>query len=172
MIAASTSGRTDRMRRAADTLWRVLGDDTRDRVRSAEGAALSWAGFYEIAPDPNDHGATPAEDMILGPHRDTPACSPIGKHGACGQSYHGDRVLVVRDVAALGEGYVACDPRDLAELVIPLADAAGRRWGVFDADSFARGTFSEADARVVHAFLKSAGLTSATLESSELRVIG
>ena len=171
-IAARSSDRVERMRAAADLLWEALGDPTRDRERSARCEALSWAGFYEIAPEGNDHGAAPGEDMILGPHRDTPACSPIGKHGACGQSFFGNEVLVVRDVAALGEGYVACDPRDLAELVIPLADESGERWGVFDADSFGRGTFTEADARAIHAFLAAVGLTASEFDDLEVRTIG
>ncbi|MEM7755790.1 MAG: hypothetical protein AAF297_09170 [Planctomycetota bacterium] len=171
-IVSSASDRTERMRLAADALWERFGDDSRGRERSALGEALSWVGFYEIAPDPNEHGAEPGSDMILGPHRDTPACSPIGRHGACGQSFFGNEALVVRDVASLGEGYVACDPRDLAELVIPLADDSGERWGVFDADSFGRGTFTEADARLMHAFLHAAGLTAASFADSGLRVIG
>ena len=171
-IAAATSDRTERMRRASDALWALRGDDSRDRERSAAGEALSWVGFYEIAPEGNEHGAEPGSDMILAPHRDTPACSPIGRHGACGQSCFGNETLVVRDVAALGEGYVACDPRDLAELVIPLVGDDGGRWGVFDADSFGRGTFTEADARVVHGFLHAAGLTFASFADSGLRVIG
>lgn len=171
-IAASSPDRAERMRLAADLLWERLGDGSRDRARSAAGEALSWVGFYEIAREGNDHGGEPGSDMVLGPHRDTPACSPIGRHGACGQSFFGNETLVIHDVAALGEGYVACDPRDLAELVIPLTREDGERWGVFDADSFARGTFGEDDARVVHAFLLAAGLTTAAFGDSALRVIG
>lgn len=159
------------MSRAADVLWDVLGDPSPNRERSAAGDALSWVGFYEIAASGNDHGGEPGSDMILGPHRDTPACSPIGPHGACGQSFFQNAVLIVRDVGALGEGYVACDPRDLSELVIPLTGDDGERWGVFDADSFGRGTFTEADSRVAIAFLVASGLTG-PLESAGTRVIG
>ncbi len=160
------------MSRAADTLWDALGDPSPDRAASARGEALSWVGFYEIAGEGNDQGAEPGGAMLLGPRRDTPACSPIGLHGACGQSFTGKATLVVRDVGALGEGYVACDPRDTSELVIPLIDDAGEAWGVLDADSFARGTFSESDARVVHAFLFAAGLTTEPFDPARVRVIG
>lgn len=116
------------------------------------GEDVSWLGFY--LPDPDN-----PEQMILGPRRDKPACSPIGVHGACGQSFLKHTTLVVRDVAVLGEGYVACDPRDLAELVIPLFDARQRCWGVLDLDSFSRGAFTTRDADALHECLSAAGLT-------------
>jgi len=124
-----------------DAAWEVL-----------HAADVSWLGFY--LPDPDN-----AQQMVLGPRRDKPACSPIGTHGACGRSLREGVALVVRDVAALGEGYVACDPHDLAELVIPTTDEAGSRWGVLDLDSFSRGAFSADDARGLHACLLAAGLT-------------
>lgn len=120
-----------------------------DALRNAD---VSWLGFY--MPDPKD-----CTQMVLGPRRDKPACSPIGLHGACGQSYAERMTLVVTDVANLGEGYVACDPRDLAELVIPVLDDAGEAWGVLDLDSFSRGVFGERDAAELHRALRSAGLT-------------
>ena len=97
--------------------------------------------------------------MILQARRDKPACSPIGLHGACGQSCTTKTTLIITDVANLGEGYVACDPRDLSELVIPLIDETGECWGVYDADSFERGAFDESDAREMLALLVSARLT-------------
>jgi putative methionine-R-sulfoxide reductase with GAF domain len=136
-----------------------LGDPSPDRANSARGEAVSWIGFYELAGPYNDHGAEPGQAMVLGPHRDTPACSPIGLHGACGQSFLSAETLVVRDVAALGDGYVACDPRDLAELVIPMIGESGKPWGVLDADSFAAGTFTERDADVLTAFSVAAGIS-------------
>jgi len=70
-------------------------------------------------------------------------------------------ILVVRDVASLGAGYVACDPRDRSELVLPCLRADGSAWGVFDLDSFDLGCFSEADGRMLWAALVAAGLTTA-----------
>lgn len=137
------------MRDVADLLWDAFSP-----------VGVSWIGFYEIANPGNDHGAEPGGAMILGPHRDKPACSPIGLHGACGRGW-GERVsLVVTDVARLGEGYVACDPRDLAEVVVPCFDSDGSCWGVLDADSFERGCFDEDDAERLHRLLAAAGLTS------------
>jgi putative methionine-R-sulfoxide reductase with GAF domain len=118
-------GRQERMRAVVDALWDALND-----------AGVSWVGFYL-------HEGR--DDLVLGPHRDKPACSPILLHGACGRAFRQRRPLVVRDVAALGENYIACDPRDRAEVVIPLFEADGRCWGVLDADSFEAGTFGIED---------------------------
>ena len=65
-------------------------------------------------------------------------------HGACGQAFRSGKPLVVRDVRSLGEGYVACDPRDLSEVVIPVFNADGTPWGVLDADSFDTAAFDNA----------------------------
>ncbi|OAB62870.1 hypothetical protein AY599_00675 [Leptolyngbya valderiana BDU 20041] len=139
-----TGDRATRMAGLVDIAWDALASED-----------VSWLGFY--LPDPDDQ-----QQMLLGPRRDKPACSPIGMHGACGQSFRQHITLVVRDVAALGEGYVACDPRDLAELVIPLFDAHGQCWGVFDLDSFSRGAFTTRDADALHECLAAGGLTSDT----------
>lgn len=139
-----TGDRATRMAGFVDAAWQSL----------AEGD-VSWLGFY--LPD-----AANPEQMLLGPRRDKPACSPIGTHGACGQSFQQHVTLVVRDVAALGEGYVACDPRDLAELVIPAFEPNGSCWGVLDLDSFSRGAFTTRDADALHECLAAAGLTTDT----------
>lgn len=129
----------ERMRRVADVLWDTLSP-----------TGVSWVGFYL----PND-----SNELVLGPSRDKPACSPIGMHGACGQVFTSGNPLVVRDVRDLGESYVACDPRDQSEVVLPLFDADGRTYAVLDLDSFDIGAFGEDDARGLNAVLRSAGLT-------------
>ena len=139
----SLSGdRAMRMSGFVDAAWDVLA-----------GADVSWLGFY--LPDPEDD-----ERMLLGPRRDKPACSPIELHGACGQSFTQRVTLVVPDVATLGEGYIACDPRDIAEVVIPVFDWHGRCWGVLDLDSVTRGAFTTRDADALHECLAVAGLTT------------
>mgnify|MGYP001452204724 CR=1 FL=1 len=145
----TTGSRADRMRTIADALWDAL---------SPRG--VSWIGFYEIAREGNDHAVEPGSAMLLGPHRDKPACSPIGMHGACGQAFTEKTTLVVTDVAQLGEGYVACDPRDLSELVIPCLDENGDAWSVLDADSFERGCFDELDAAQIGQILVVAELST------------
>jgi putative methionine-R-sulfoxide reductase with GAF domain len=100
------------------------------------------------------------DEMVLGPRRDKPACSPIGLHGACGRCWRDRRALVVRDVAVLGAGYIACDPRDRSELVIPLLESDGTCWGVLDADSYDVGSFDEADARSLTEAVEALGLSA------------
>lgn len=139
----SLSGdRAGRLAGFVDAAWDAL-----------ETQNVSWLGFY--LPDPDK-----ADQMLLGPRRDKPACSPIGLHGACGRSFIQAVTLVVPDVSALGEGYIACDPRDVAELVVPLFDDAKRCWGVLDLDSYSRGAFTARDADALHACLVAAGLTT------------
>ena len=67
-----------------DDLWRAL---------SPRG--LSWIGFYLIDPDapllrPQREGA-----MLLTASRDSPACSPIGLHGVCGQAFLQENIRLV-----------------------------------------------------------------------------
>ncbi len=141
------------MRALSDALW----DGLRDR-------GCSWIGFY-LAPGENWTDEDGAErrcgpdEMLLGPHRDRPACSPIGVHGVCGMGWREARPIVVRDVRALGDGYVACDPRDLSEVVVPCLDAAGRVHAVLDADSFEVGAFSVDDALSLRRLLERSGLS-------------
>jgi putative methionine-R-sulfoxide reductase with GAF domain len=68
--------------------------------------------------------------------------------------------LIVTDVANLRAGYIACDPRDRSEAVIPLFEPGGQTcWGVLDADSFDIGAFSERDVEGMLSVLVAAGLT-------------
>lgn len=132
--------RRRRMREVVDTLWRFMKDH-----------GVSWVGFYTKADD--------ADEMVLGPSRDKPACSPIGLHGACGQALLKKRPLIVNDVRNLGMNYVACDPRDLAELVIPLFDENGECYGVLDLDSFERSAFGEHDMIQLRRLMESTGIS-------------
>lgn len=135
--------RTARMRAVADTLWRFLKDQ-----------GVSWVGFYT-----KSQGLDGQDEMVLGPSRDKPACSPIGLHGACGQSMLKKRPLLVHDVHNLGPNYVACDPRDLAELVVPLFDEEGRCYGVLDLDSFERNAFAEHDVVELRRLMESTAIS-------------
>ncbi|MBX3322165.1 MAG: GAF domain-containing protein [Phycisphaeraceae bacterium] len=135
--------RSPLMRAAADVLWNALAP-----------TGVSWVGFYL-------KDAT-SDTMVLGPCRDKPACSPIGLHGACGQSWRNEQSLVVHDVRLLGDGYIACDPRDLSEVVVPLFGADGACWGVLDADSFEVSAFSERDAQELALLMVRIGLSDRT----------
>jgi putative methionine-R-sulfoxide reductase with GAF domain len=132
--------RHQRMRSAADALWRFFKDH-----------GVSWIGFYLKNAD--------SDEMTLGPSRDKPACSPIGLHGACGMSWAKKRPILVADVANLGANYIACDPRDRSELVLPLFDEQGRCYGVLDADSHDRDAFGESDVREMKRLMESTAIS-------------
>ncbi|MEK6644321.1 MAG: GAF domain-containing protein [Planctomycetota bacterium] len=127
------------MQTFVDLLWPAL-----------HPTGISWLGFYLH---------TGNDELILGPRRDKPACSPIGLHGACGQAFLQRKTLIVRDVADLGANYVACDPRDKSEIVVPLINQDGSCWGVFDVDSWDIGAFTDADETGLTRLLRRAGLT-------------
>lgn len=139
------------MQAFVDAAWPLLGVGW----GGGGGGGVSWLGFYLIA-----HDRTRGDEMLLGPRRDKPACSPIGMHGACGRCYLTRRPLVVSDVANLGKGYIACDPRDRSEVVLPVFNADESCWGVLDLDSFEVGAFSEADVHGLQRALEAAGLTT------------
>ncbi len=143
-IAAHVSAdgdRTARMENAIRALWHGLGE-----------TGVSWVGFYLCEG---------TDEMILGPREPKPACSPIGMHGACGKVFRQRSPLLVHDVRELGENYVACDPRDQSEVVIPCLDADGSCWGVLDLDSFDIGSFGLDDVAGLTQVLVAAGLTTA-----------
>jgi len=139
-LTGVTGGREEVMRATIDVLWEALSP-----------TGVSWIGFYTAKPSD--------DEMLLGPRRDKPACSPIGMHGACGQAFKDKSPLVVRNVASLGKGYVACDPKDVSELIIPVFEADGTPWGVLDADSFDEGSFDEHDAIALRSLLEQVGLS-------------
>lgn len=132
--------RVRRMREVVDVLWRFFMNE-----------GVSWVGFYTI-----DEGEL---SMTLGPSRDTPACSPIELHGACGKSWRTKRPMIISDVAHLGPEYIACDPRDRAELVIPMFDDSGDCWGVLDVDSRDRDAFGEKDLIEMRRIMEAVGLS-------------
>jgi putative methionine-R-sulfoxide reductase with GAF domain len=134
-----------RMRFAVDLMWEHL-----------QGSGVSWIGFYVDQPqEPDDRR------MVLGPCRDKPACSPIGLHGVCGQALRSKQTRIVRDVRDLGDMYIACDPRDRSEIVIPLPDESGECWAVFDVDSHEVNAFDESDDAGLRRVLAAAGLLNA-----------
>lgn len=139
-LAQLTGPRHDRMRQAADILWEQLAE-----------TGVSWIGFYTISEDQTS--------MTLGPCRNTPACSPIELHGACGQSWHTRQSVVVHNTKDLGQNFIACDPRDASEVVIPLFNQDGTCWGVLDADSHTIGAFSQQDADQLTQLMQLAGLS-------------
>ncbi len=123
--------------------------------RHGAPTGVSWLGFYVDRPD------APADERLeLAAREPGPACSPIGVHGACGRCLLSGTPLVIHDIRELGSAYIACDPRDLSELVLPCRAADGSVWGVFDLDSHETGSFSTADGVDLGYLLGLAGLDS------------
>jgi putative methionine-R-sulfoxide reductase with GAF domain len=137
---------SDRLQPLTDALWETL-----------HPCGLSWIGFYL---EDLEHAVASAGDnglMILAARRDKPACSPIGLHGACGQSFREEAVRLIEDVALLGPNYIACDPRDRSELVVPIYRNE-KCWGVLDADSHELACFGDSDIEGLCGVLRAAGL--------------
>lgn len=137
-----TGSRDERMKSVVDALWEGLRE-----------TGVTWVGFYLDRPGESDD-----RRLILGPHRDKPACSPLGLHGVCGQTVQFRRPRIVDDCAELGEDYIACDPRDRSEICLPLLDKSGVCWGVLDLDSHDEAAFGEADEQGLRKVLVAAGL--------------
>lgn len=132
-----TADREARMKAAVDALWLHTGGVTLGAKQ------ISWIGFYLRVAEGDV--ARVGGEMVLGPRRDKPACSPIGLHGMCGRSWSERSPVIVDDVRTLGGNYIACDPKDLSELVVPLFERDGTCWGVLDADSYDTAAFDERD---------------------------
>jgi putative methionine-R-sulfoxide reductase with GAF domain len=139
-----------RLQPLADLIWDAL---------SSRG--LSWGGFYVIDPETPVDRTTRTGSMLLAARRDKPACSPIGLHGVCGQGFLEEATRLVEDVALLGGGYIACDPRDRSELVLPIY-RNGACWGVLDLDSHEIGCFGESDVLGLEVVLRAAGFLDRT----------
>jgi putative methionine-R-sulfoxide reductase with GAF domain len=151
-----------RLRAVVAAYWTAFGFD-----RPGAGRGVSWCGFYR-----REASDEAGQEMTLICREPKPACSPIGLQGMCGRGWKDEAAYVVRDVRVLGPNYIACDPRDQSELVIPVWDArasgpeASRCWGVFDVDSYDIGSFDEGDARGAIAMMEVAGLCPASVAAS------
>lgn len=148
--------REDCMRAVVDALWAAFGASASD----GPARGVSWIGFYGKVAD--------RDEMVLLECRDSPACSPIGLIGVCGRSWQTRQPILVDDVATLGEGYIACDPRDRSEVVVPLFDADGSCWGVLDGDSHETGAFTEHDVVGLIEVVEQIGLSAPGLLSREI----
>ncbi|MBI4375472.1 MAG: GAF domain-containing protein [Elusimicrobia bacterium] len=123
------------MREVVDELWDHFADNP-----------YSWCGFYVLSPS--------GQDLMLGPHRDKPACSPLSLQGACGRALREGKPVVFPDVKALSEGYIECHPDTASEIALPVFDAHGKVWAVFDVDSRNKSAFDDMDQRWLERILK------------------
>ncbi|PIE87665.1 MAG: histidine kinase [Bacteroidetes bacterium] len=94
-----------------------------------------WTGFYTLRED----------EMRVGAYQGRVACQVLPRDtGVCWAAYNQGKSLVVEDVARF-PGHIACDPRSRSEIVIPLFDREGRKYGVLDVDSAEPASFDEVD---------------------------
>lgn len=162
--------REERMGLLVDQLWRVFGNPktTASGLSADEASKLagySWVGFYFGPGNPfvsafGQHLTPSAHEMLLDRRQPKPACSPIGLGGMCGRSFREAVPIVVRDVATLEDGYIACDPRDRSEVVVPCFDENGEVYAVLDVDGYAPNDFSGDDTDALHDLLVRSGLSS------------
>lgn len=138
------------MANVVKTLWDAFGEP--DPANPTRGG-ISWVGFYLKVES--------SDEMVLVCREPKPACSPVGLHGMCGRGWRDRTSFTVRDVAVLGANYVACDPRDKSELVVPMLDARGQCTGVLDVDSYQVGAFARRDAEAMWELMVRAGLCDA-----------
>lgn len=129
------------MRDVIDALW-----------EATSPVGVSWIGFYLRAQG--------RDEMVLGPSRNKPACSPIGLQGMCGRCLIERKSILVADVRTLGANYIACDPKDMSEAVVPLLDSDGGCDAVLDADSYDVDAFTQHDIDHMGAILLRAGLAA------------
>ncbi len=135
------SDNKSRMQLVVDVIWEHLAE-----------TGVSWCGFYRPA--------VSGQELELETCRDTPACSPISLQGVCGRCWQDRQPQIVEDVRELGAAYVACDPRDRSEIVLPVSDPGGELLAVLDLDSQQTGSFNENDVSGLQAILTVAGLNA------------
>jgi len=94
-----------------------------------------WCGFYRLLDD----------DLVVGPYQGPLACQVLAKNkGICWEAVKRGETVVVADVR-LFPGHIACDPRSLSEIVVPVRDIKGTIAAVLDVDSDILAQFDEAD---------------------------
>ncbi|MSR17858.1 MAG: hypothetical protein EXS00_01610 [Phycisphaerales bacterium] len=139
----------DQMANLVDLVW-----------EQCAGNGLSWVGFYlpQRTSGPDCDSQPTLASLVLGPRRDKAACSPIGLHGACGRCLLTAQIILIPDVSALADQYIACDPLDRSELVLPCRDRFGAVTAVLDLDSHSLGAFDQSDSVHLAAALRVVGL--------------
>ncbi|MBI4726247.1 hypothetical protein HY768_03310 [candidate division TA06 bacterium] len=129
-----------RMKLVTNELWENLNDK-----------GLDWVGFYRLLPG--------QEAMELVCRQPRAACSPIGLQGVCGKGMKDKNPQIIKDVYALGDQHIICDPANLSEIVVPLIEPDGSCRAVLDLDSRELGAFEQQDAEGLDLVLRSAGLS-------------
>ncbi|MFQ5534609.1 MAG: GAF domain-containing protein [Sphingomonadales bacterium] len=108
-----------------------------------------WTGFYMVDPEK-------PEELVIGPYQGTLGCLriPFGR-GVCGAAAASGRTQIVTDVHAF-PGHIACDPRSVSEIVVPVFDKSGDLIAVFDVDATEPGVFDDIDRQHLEAIMREA----------------
>jgi L-methionine (R)-S-oxide reductase len=133
-----------RYERVREQLAGLLGKTTDLQAHMATVAALLyhkfdhyfWCGFYRLVDG----------ELVVGPYQGPLACQVLARGGGvCWEAVRRGETLVVPDVRQF-PGHVACDPRSLSEIAVPLRNRNGAVVAVLDVDSDRLAQFDEADA--------------------------
>ncbi len=133
------SGKAARYARVLDQVQELIAETANPLARMATIAALlhhkmtgfSWTGFYLLD----------GEDLVVGPYQGLVACLVLERHaGVCWAGVDRNETVIVSDVHAF-PGHIACDPRSVSEIVVPLRRKDGTVAGVLDLDSTRSGWF-------------------------------
>ncbi len=143
VVEPRTGSKTDRYADLAGQVRAVLAGESNRIANAANFSALvyhslpdlNWAGFYLYDGD----------ELVVGPFQGRPACVRIALgRGVCGTAALTRASQVVPDVHAF-PGHIACDAASRSEIVVPLIDANGALFGVFDVDSPLPNRFDDDD---------------------------
>ncbi|MGV9008776.1 GAF domain-containing protein [Brevundimonas sp.] len=105
-----------------------------------------WTGFYVV-------DDSKAEELVVGPYQGTLGCLRIAfGRGVCGTAAITRQTQIVQDVHAF-PGHIACDPRSVSEIVVPVLDASGQLIAVFDVDATEIAAFDDVDAEALERLL-------------------
>lgn len=133
-IAALTEGETDEIALMATVACEVHHSDTR----------FDWTGFYRV---------TAPETLKIGPYQGGHGCLVIPfSRGVCGAAARTGEPQLVPDVETF-PGHIACATSTRSELVLPVRNAQGEIFAVFDIDSDQPDAFCQDDAEKLGAIL-------------------
>ncbi|SLN58796.1 GAF domain-containing protein [Ruegeria meonggei] len=133
-IAALTEGETDEIALMATVACEVHHSDTR----------FDWTGFYRV---------TAPGTLKIGPYQGGHGCLVIPfSRGVCGAAARTGEPQLVPDVETF-PGHIACATSTRSELVLPVRNAQGEIFAVFDIDSDQPDAFCQGDAEKLGAIL-------------------
>lgn len=139
------SQKSDRYHRVITQLTNLLTATPDPVSRMATIAALLyhkmghfyWIGFYRLTKN----------QLLVGPYQGMLACQKLAKDtGVCWAAANQNQTIIVPDVRQF-PGHIACDPKSLSEIALPVRNKAGKVTSILDADSSQLNSFDPTDAQ-------------------------